>query len=196
MSLAIKPISKALTFDVGHDVKQSRACFARGVNRDDVRMLEARSDFDFADEAFSTKPGRKLLVEYFDRDFSVWQLLASEVDARHPPAIEFADQCIAFGQRRLQAFKLRSHGAFLMKGRGYDPFKPGPPRPGSPGKSGGRGLWFLVIGFLAIELIHVAGALGERLGYAQIVALRAELDSLLEGVSTEPHHTESPQGIS
>ena len=49
-----------------------------------------------------------------------------------------------------------------------------------------------MIGFPSIGLIHLVGALGERLGYAQMVALRAELDSLLEGLSTEPHHTESP----
>jgi len=43
-------------------------------------------------------------------------------------------------------------------------------------------LWTVGVGLPAIALIHVAGAVGQRLGYGQMVRLKAELDEVLRGL--------------
>jgi hypothetical protein len=44
------------------------------------------------------------------------------------------------------------------------------------------GLWVAVVGLPAIGLIHVAGAVGQRLGQEQMRALKEEIDVVLEGL--------------
>ena len=41
------------------------------------------------------------------------------------------------------------------------------------------GLWAVLIGVLAIVAIHVAGWIGQRLGYDQMVSLKDEIDEVL-----------------
>jgi hypothetical protein len=45
------------------------------------------------------------------------------------------------------------------------------------------GLWALAIGLPAIGLIHLAGALGQRLGQSQMRALKEELDEIVDGLT-------------
>jgi len=47
------------------------------------------------------------------------------------------------------------------------------------------GLWAVWVGLPAIGLIHLAGALGQRLGYDQMVVLRHELDDVVRGLEVD-----------
>ncbi len=44
-------------------------------------------------------------------------------------------------------------------------------------------LWAVWVGVPLIGLIHVAGAVGQRLGYAQMVSLRNELAQIVDGLT-------------
>lgn len=52
------------------------------------------------------------------------------------------------------------------------------------------GLWSLWIGIPALGLIHLAGAVGQRLGHDQMLALKAELEEVIEGLVS----TSAPNG--
>ena len=45
------------------------------------------------------------------------------------------------------------------------------------------GLWSVWLGVPAIGLIHLAGAVGQRLGHDQMLSLRTELEELVEGLA-------------
>jgi hypothetical protein len=45
------------------------------------------------------------------------------------------------------------------------------------------GFWAVAVGLPAIGLIHLAGALGQRLGQAQMLGLKEELDAIIEGMT-------------
>ena len=48
------------------------------------------------------------------------------------------------------------------------------------------GLWFAAVGLPAIAAIHVAGAVGQRLGQDQMVALKGELDEVIRELGLHP----------
>jgi len=72
------------------------------VHREDVGVLQPRSEVDFALEPLGAKCRGQLGMEDLERNGSIVLQIAGEVDCSHPPAPELALDRVAVGQRRSQ----------------------------------------------------------------------------------------------
>ena len=97
--LALEERPHAVAIDVGHREPEAATRVARVVDGQDMRMLEARRDADFAAKAIRPERVRDLGAQHLERDQSVVLEVAREEDRRHSAATELVLERIAVRQR-------------------------------------------------------------------------------------------------
>ena len=98
--LAIQPRAQALPLDERHDVKEQPAYLSTVEEREEVRMLEVRRDFDLAEEPVGAEDGGEFGVEHLERDAAVVPEIVREVDGRHPTTPDHTFHVIPVGEPR------------------------------------------------------------------------------------------------
>ncbi len=75
------------------------------VERQDVRMLQARRNHDFLKETVGTERGRQLAAQDLHGNLAPVLEVLSEIDHGHPPAPDLFFDRITVGQRGFQGFE-------------------------------------------------------------------------------------------
>ncbi|CAA9305477.1 MAG: hypothetical protein AVDCRST_MAG11-1129, partial [uncultured Gemmatimonadaceae bacterium] len=100
--VARQPRPEGLALDEGHRVERQAVHLARGVDRHDVRVLQAGGEPDLALEALGREPGGEAGVEDLDGDPPPEPRIERDEDARHAAAPELALQRVRIPECRPQ----------------------------------------------------------------------------------------------
>ena len=106
LALALDPPAQRLARNVGHHIVERAFELSRIVEREDVRMLQAREQCDLATETLRGLPIGDFGVNEFQRDLAVVPHIVREIDGRHPATADLAldsilsgDDCSALARR-------------------------------------------------------------------------------------------------
>jgi hypothetical protein len=88
--LAEQPVAQRLAFDERHHVAQDAVAFARVVQRNDVRMPEARSGGDLAQKPIEADGGGEIGAQHLDGDPASVSDVVGEVDSGHAARAELS----------------------------------------------------------------------------------------------------------
>ena len=95
---------------VRHHIEQVPVGFAGIVQREDVRMREARRDADLAEEALLAERCREVVAQNFERHLTVVLQIHREVHGRHAAGAELALDAVPAREGHVQAVGLLGHG--------------------------------------------------------------------------------------
>jgi hypothetical protein len=104
LTLALEPGAQRLALHVGHHVPEESVGLAGVEERQDVGVLELRSELDLLEEALGAEHRRELRVQHLDGHEPVVPHVLREPHGGHPTAAELALQRVTVGQRCLQLF--------------------------------------------------------------------------------------------
>ena len=105
---------QGLALEEGHGVPEPAGRLARVVDRQDVWMLESRSETDLSKEPLGPKLGRQLGMEDLERDGTIVPDVVGQVDHRHAAAAELTLERVAVAERGGQGGARHvSHGRAL-----------------------------------------------------------------------------------
>ena len=107
--LTIQPRTQRLAFDERHDIEQQAARCARIEQREQVRVLQVRRDFDFGEKTLGTKHRAELRIEHLECDAPVMSDVAGEKDGGHTAAANLAFHLITAGERVLKLIEKLHH---------------------------------------------------------------------------------------
>jgi hypothetical protein len=100
--IALEPRTQRETIDEGHRVVGQPFGLARGEQRDDVRLLQARGELDLACEAFGRHSGGEVGGKHLHNDIAVEGDIARDEHPRHSAAAQLARQRAGRAQRGLE----------------------------------------------------------------------------------------------
>ncbi len=96
---ARKPIAQRLSRHDRHHEVQAAARFARVVEREDMRMIQAGGQLDLSKKALAAERFREIGTQDFDRDFPAVLVVVGQVDRGHTARSELAVESILMGER-------------------------------------------------------------------------------------------------
>jgi hypothetical protein len=108
LMFAIQSLAKRLALYVGHHVIKEAVCFPGIVQSEDVRMVETRRDFYFAEKTIRPERRGKLRMQHLESDHTLVLAVLSEIDGRHAPAAKLAVDGVRIGQRAAEALDRKS----------------------------------------------------------------------------------------
>src|SRR5438045_4098533 len=103
---AIETRPKRLAADKRHDVPQLAVGLPRIVDRENVRVTEARDEVNLALKALCTERGPKIGVQDLDRDIAVVLQVVGEIYRCHSAATEFLPDHVPVGKDGLWLYGL------------------------------------------------------------------------------------------
>ena len=106
----LEPHAQRLTAHEGHRVVEEIAVLPRGEERNDVRMLQLRSQVDLASEALAVDARGELGREDLHHHGSSQRLLGGQVDVAHAAAGELSLDRIGGRERSLEPLEEGIHG--------------------------------------------------------------------------------------
>ena len=95
LTFAPQSVPQRLALDIGHGEPQATRGFARVVDREDVRVLEARGELDLVLETLRAERLRELGVEDLEGNEAVVLEIVGQVDRGHASAAEFPVEHVA-----------------------------------------------------------------------------------------------------
>ena len=93
--LALETLVDRLARDERHHVVELPLVLAVVVDREDVRVTEARDDLDLSAESLGSHRERKLAEENLDRDFAIQLRVSGEPDRGHAAAPDFTLETVS-----------------------------------------------------------------------------------------------------
>ena len=94
LAVAQQTIAQRFALYDGHHVVKEPAGFTRVEERNDVGVIQSRSELDLSQEAIGAERGAELRVENLEGDFSFMPQVHCKKDSRHPAAAELAIEAI------------------------------------------------------------------------------------------------------
>ena len=107
-----EPLPERLALGERHHVVQQATGRSRVEQREDVRVLERRRNFDLAEESLAADDGRQLGLEQLDRDAAPVLQVLGEKDDRHPTVADLTLDPVSIAQRRRELLE-QVHGLVL-----------------------------------------------------------------------------------
>jgi hypothetical protein len=95
LALAVQPVPQRLPLDVRHHVIDQPVGLVRIVQREDVRVVQARGDLDLAEEARRAHLGGELRAEDLHRDLTFVLQVVREEHLGHAALAELAVEPVA-----------------------------------------------------------------------------------------------------
>ena len=102
LALAIQTRAQRLAFDVGHRVPEDPRGVAGVEDGNDVGVLEAGGELDFAEEPIGAERGCESGTQHLQRDEPTVLEIARQVDGRHAASAEFSLNDVPVHQRGAQ----------------------------------------------------------------------------------------------
>jgi hypothetical protein len=93
-----EPFPERLALHIGHDVVEESFSLSRVEQAEDVRVLQAGGDFDFAGESLGPHRRSKIGAEHLDRDVPAVTEILGEIDCGHATLAEFSLQAVTVGE--------------------------------------------------------------------------------------------------
>jgi hypothetical protein len=119
-ALADQSGAERFTRDERHHEVEQPAGFTRIEEGQDVRVVEACEDLDFAIEAVDADRGRHFRAHHLDRDVARVPDVTRAIDDRHGALAEVADVAIPAGQCLVETLNDVGHGEAKEMGHGAD----------------------------------------------------------------------------
>jgi hypothetical protein len=94
----VQPLAQRLSRDVRHNVEAEAGGLAGVEQREDVRVLQSRRDFDFAEESVAAQGHGQLGPKHLHRDLAVMPDVPRQINGGHPPAPELPLEHIAVAE--------------------------------------------------------------------------------------------------
>lgn len=120
-AIRVELVAKRLPFYVRHYVIEESICFARIVERNDVRMPQSRYRLNFSQESLGPEAGSQLRMQHFHCDGPVVPQISCEIDGGHSASAYLALDLVAIGKRGpepgfIHASNLHSKRGFAIVG--------------------------------------------------------------------------------
>ena len=115
--VSIEPVPQRLALDERHREPELPRRFARIVDRQDVRMLQAGGEPDLALEPLRTEGVAEVRMEHLEGDGTVVPEVVRQVHRRHTAPAELALDAVALGEALLELGAQVGHrGPYMERG--------------------------------------------------------------------------------
>ena len=114
LPLSVQQHAERFAGDVGHHIVEQAFRRTGVVQRQDVRMLEMRGEFDLLQEPLGTDDRRDFRADDLDRDLAVMFQVPREVHGGHAASPELPLQAVAIGQAGAETVERCDHSTAML----------------------------------------------------------------------------------